>query len=187
MSANRSKDRSSLCSFTFTDGRHCRTLECGAITLRALCAPVSVPSVVNLFPRSRPSPISAKPSSQTLHLAQHEYINAYGTNSWRETIRTSHEQSANHISPDPQSPPPQPAPAPTPAEASDAPPASEQDCIHPSLLASCVTGQHRVYPYSWQWPLMVPANFPIFGVASQKRVGLPESTSRGLVLGNINR
>jgi hypothetical protein len=38
---------------------------------------------------------------QTLHLAQHEYINAYGTNSWRETIRTSHEQSADHTSPDP--------------------------------------------------------------------------------------
>ena len=36
---------------------------------------------------------------QTLPLAQHEYINAYGTNSWRETIRTSHEQSADHVSP----------------------------------------------------------------------------------------
>ena len=60
MSTNRSKGRSSLCSFTFAAGRHCRTLECGAITLRALCAPVSVPSVVNPFPRSRPSPISAK-------------------------------------------------------------------------------------------------------------------------------
>jgi len=60
MSTNRSKGRSSLCSFTFAAGRHCRTLECGAITLRALCAPVFVPSVVNLFPRSRPSPISAK-------------------------------------------------------------------------------------------------------------------------------
>jgi hypothetical protein len=46
--------------------------------------------VVNLFPRSRPSPISAKTFVQTLHLAQDEYINAYGTNSWRETIRTSH-------------------------------------------------------------------------------------------------
>ncbi len=92
MSTNRSNDRSPLSSFTFVDGRHCRTLECGAITLRALCAPVSVPSVVNLFPRSRPSPISAKTFVQTLHLAQDEYINAYGTNSWRETIRTCHEQ-----------------------------------------------------------------------------------------------
>ncbi len=37
---------------------------------------------------------------QTLPLAQHEYINAYGTDSWRETIRESHEQSADHTSPD---------------------------------------------------------------------------------------
>jgi len=34
-------------------------------------------------------------------LAQEEYINAFGTNYWRETIRTSHEQSADHKSPIP--------------------------------------------------------------------------------------
>ncbi len=64
---------------------------------------------------------------QALPLAQHEYINAYGTDTWRETIRESHEQSADHTSPDPESPEPEPdpAPAPTPAAASDAPPASE--------------------------------------------------------------
>ena len=39
---------------------------------------------------------------QILPLAQDEYINAYDTDTWRETIRTSHEQSANHMSPDPQ-------------------------------------------------------------------------------------
>jgi len=49
---------------------------------------------------------------QTLHLAQNEYINAYGTDSWRETIRTSHEQSADHMLHDPQSPTPQAASAP---------------------------------------------------------------------------
>jgi hypothetical protein len=31
MSTNRSNDRASLCSFTFADGRHCRTLECGGL------------------------------------------------------------------------------------------------------------------------------------------------------------
>jgi hypothetical protein len=51
---------------------------------------------------------------QTLHLAQSEYINAFGTNYWRETIRTSHKLSAERKSPDPQSPPPQPAPSPKP-------------------------------------------------------------------------
>jgi hypothetical protein len=62
---------------------------------------------------------------QTLLLAQHEYINAYDTDTWRETIRTSHEQSANHTEPDPESPPLDSAPAPTPEAQSDAFPASE--------------------------------------------------------------
>jgi hypothetical protein len=61
---------------------------------------------------------------QTLPLAQDEYINAYDTDTWRETIRTSHEQSADHESPDPQSPDPESAPAPTPEAASDASPTS---------------------------------------------------------------
>src|SRR5260370_11170833 len=52
---------------------------------------------------------------QILPLAQHEYINAYGTNSWRETIRTSHEQSADHISPDPESRAPEHEPDSAPA------------------------------------------------------------------------
>ena len=31
MSTHRSNDRSSLCSFTFADARHCLTLECGGL------------------------------------------------------------------------------------------------------------------------------------------------------------
>jgi hypothetical protein len=63
MSANRSKDRSFVCSFTLAGGRHCRTSECDAITLRVLCAPVSVASMVNLFPRSRLSLSANRPQS----------------------------------------------------------------------------------------------------------------------------
>ncbi len=37
-----------------------------------------------------------------LPLAQDEYINAYGTDSRREIIRISHDQSADHTSPDSQ-------------------------------------------------------------------------------------
>jgi hypothetical protein len=48
---------------------------------------------------------------QTLHLAENEYINAFGTNSWREAIRTSHEQSADHCGPAPKSEPADPAPS----------------------------------------------------------------------------
>jgi hypothetical protein len=71
---------------------------------------------------------------QALPLAQHEYINAYDTDDWRDTIRESHEQSAKHSSPDADAdddpspaPAPKPAPAPTPAAASNASPASDQD------------------------------------------------------------
>jgi hypothetical protein len=46
---------------------------------------------------------------QTMHLAQNEYINAFGANSWRETIRTSHNQSVNHGTPPPELPPATPS------------------------------------------------------------------------------
>jgi hypothetical protein len=72
---------------------------------------------------------------QALPLAQHQYVNANSTDSWRKTIRTFHEQSDNYTGePDPESPEPAPetAPAPTPEAASDASPASEQASIHTS-------------------------------------------------------
>jgi hypothetical protein len=40
---------------------------------------------------------------QTMRLAQHEYINAFGASEWRETVRDSHEQCADYIHPAPQS------------------------------------------------------------------------------------
>src|SRR5713226_3204678 len=133
MSTNRSNDRASLCSFTFVDGRHCRTPR---------TAPLRLPRVVvaGLQTRQRDGRerlVSSRGQRgicflpwylgqtlvQTLPLAQDEYINAYGTDTWRETIRTSHAQSADHTSPDPESPDPEPdpepapEPAPSPAEA----------------------------------------------------------------------
>jgi hypothetical protein len=169
MSTNHSKDRSSLCSFTFADGRHCR------IPRRAdhpyLCAfharkeaqslagqeagkdiayhlsgsfvsACDLTSALGrLFSAVAQGQVKPKTAStlaylgqtlvQALPLAQHEYVNAYGANSWRETIRTSHEQSADHMSPDPESPTPEPEPdpepAPSPAAPSDASPTSEYD------------------------------------------------------------
>ena len=59
---------------------------------------------------------------QTLQLSQDEYINAYGTDFWRETIRESHEQSADRTSPEMQ-PAPEPASEPAPAPSSSAAPA----------------------------------------------------------------
>jgi len=170
MSTNRSKDRSSLCSFMFVDGRHCRIpRQLGHPYLCAFHARKDAQALAGeaagkdiayhlsgsfvsacdlssalgrLFSAVAQGQVKPKTAStlaylgqtlvQILPLAQDEYINAYDTDTWRETIRTSHEQSADHTSPDPQSPPapepepdPAPDPAPTPAAASDASPASE--------------------------------------------------------------
>src|SRR5216683_2266328 len=52
-------------------------------------------------------PRSARTLAQTIHLAQHEYINAFGTDAWRQAIRNSVRQNFNHRQ---ASPPPQPPP-----------------------------------------------------------------------------
>jgi len=153
MSTNRSKDRASLCSFTFVDGRRCRMprrdghpylcafharKEAQALAGQELGQEIAYhlsasyvsacdlsSALGRLFSAVAQGQIKPKTAStlaylgqtlvQTLHLAQNEYIQAFGTNYWRETIRTSHEQSADNVSPDPQSPPADDEPAPTPA------------------------------------------------------------------------
>src|SRR5712691_7213488 len=151
MSTNRSKDRPSLCSFMFVDGRHCRTLDCGGLaaafeakpptihackeahrnnSLCSLCSAFCAlcgKSFSSLTGPHWPGQVKPKTAStlaylgqtlvQILPLAQHEYINAYDTDTWCATIRESHEQSANHSSPDPQSPAPEPEPDPEPEPA----------------------------------------------------------------------
>jgi len=58
---------------------------------------------------------------QTIHLAQDEYINALGTDSWRSAVRNSVHQNFDHLQPSPppgpppelpESPRPQPQPQP---------------------------------------------------------------------------
>jgi len=170
MSTNRSNARASLCSFTFADGRQCRTPRAAHPYLcifharkdaQALAAEAAGKDIAyhlsgafvsacdlsaalgRLFSAVAQGQVKPKTAStlaylaqslvQTLPLAKHEYINAYGTDTWRDTIRASHEQAADHFadntSPDPQSPAPssEPAAVATPATESDACPASEQD------------------------------------------------------------
>src|SRR5713226_4023542 len=169
MSTNRSNARASLCSFTFADGRQCRTPRAAHPYLctfharkdaQALAGEAAGKDIAyhlsgafvsacdlssalgRLFSAVAQGQVKPKTAStlaylgqtlvQILPLAQDEYINAYDTDTWRETIRTSHEQSAKHTEePDPESPTPEPepepepAPAPTPAAPSDASPTSE--------------------------------------------------------------
>src|SRR5258708_35610378 len=148
MSTHRSKARSSLCSFTFADGRQCRTPRAAHPYLCAFHARKDAQALAGeaagkdiayhlsgsyvsacdltsalgrLFSAVAQGQLKPKTAStlaylgqtlaQTLHLAQGEYINAYGTDFWRETIRTSLEQSADHMSTDTQSATTTPEPA----------------------------------------------------------------------------
>ena len=176
MSANRSNARASLCSFTFTDGRQCRTPRAAHPYLctfharkdaQALAAEAAGKDIAyhlsgafvsacdlssalgRLFSAVAQGQVKPKTAStlaylaqslvQTLPLARHEYINAYDTDTWRGTIRASHEQSADHsadrTSPNPQSPTPPPAPATFPGKEtqSDAPPGSNAGCDRGSV------------------------------------------------------
>src|SRR5713101_2629414 len=54
---------------------------------------------------------------QTIHLAEHEYINALGTDSWRRTVRNSVHQNFDYRN-DPPEPETEPEPPPTAPQAS---------------------------------------------------------------------
>ena len=149
MSANRSvdrsavaheKDRSSLCSFSFADGRRCRTPRCSAhphlcyfharkeaqvLAAQQMGRDISAylsggylsacdlsSALGRLFSAVAQGQIKPKTATtlaylgqtllQTIHLAQDEYINAFGTDSWRRTIRSSFAPSSPDHKPDPQ-------------------------------------------------------------------------------------
>jgi hypothetical protein len=162
MSSLTAKDRVSLCLFSFTDGRRCRTPRAGhhphfcfyhakkeaqaqaAETLGKdlacffsgdylsacdLSTAISrlIPAVVRgeVKPRvARTVAYMFQTQLQAIHIAQHEYINAFGTDGWRKAIRTSVNANYDHrfpTAPEPQ----QPAP-PTPPEIQTQPPIPAQ-------------------------------------------------------------
>src|SRR3984893_12184447 len=132
--AARKNDRVSLCSFTFSDGRRCRTPRAAKHThfcfyhaqkeTRARAAEklgkdlayffsgdyVSgcdlstalarlIPAVVrgDVKPRiCRVEAYLAQTLMQAIHIGQHEYINAFGTDDWRKSIRNSVNGNYNH-------------------------------------------------------------------------------------------
>jgi hypothetical protein len=127
MSVLRSKDRASLCTFTFSDGRRCRTPRrpthpslCTSHARReahALAGDQAGEDIAHylsgqfisacdlssalgrLFAAVAQGPLKPKTAAtlaylgqtlvQTLTIAQDEYINAFGTEYWRRTVRSS--------------------------------------------------------------------------------------------------
>ena len=151
MSAKRSHDRSYLCSFSYSDGRRCRTPRCpghphlctahARQEAQALAGDQAGKDIARylsgdylsacdlssalgrLFAAVAQGQIQPETAStlaylgqtlvQTLTLAEHEYINAFGADFWRRTVRSSFRQA--QPPPDPPRPKAPPLP-PTKAE-----------------------------------------------------------------------
>ncbi len=159
MSSLNPKDRVSLCSFTFSDGRRCRTprtrnnprfcayhaqKEARARTAQKLGKDLAyffsgdylsacdlstalarlIPAVVRGDVKPKTAHTVAylvQTLMQAIHISQHEYINAFGKDGWRESVRNSVNGNHNYRFPpapkpepgraQPESPQPQPQPA----------------------------------------------------------------------------
>jgi hypothetical protein len=147
MSTSPSKDRSSLCSFTFVDGRQCRSprssthphlcsfharKEAQALAAeqagRDISSHLSIDYVSacnlssalgRLFSAVAQNQIKPKTGAtlaylgqtllQTIPLARHEYTNAFGTDSWRDAIRSSVDATPKR-NPAPRAPASEPKP-----------------------------------------------------------------------------
>jgi len=153
MSSLSAKDRASLCSFTFSDGRRCRTPRVGnhphfcfyhaqkearararqslgkdlayyfsgnylsACDLGTALACL-IPAVIrgDVKPKTaRTVAYLAQTLLQTIRMSQDEYINTFGTDGWRKSIRNS--VNANHTYRFPPAPKPEPGPEPPPDQA----------------------------------------------------------------------
>jgi hypothetical protein len=164
MSSRNTKGHASLCLFTFSDGRRCRTPRTGnhphfcfdhaqkearartaeaigkdlayffsgdylsANDLSAALARI-IPAVVrgDIKPKTaRTVAYLAQTLLQSIRLAQHEYINAFGTNGWRNAICHSVNGNHDHLYPPQPAPQPQPAPPPIPTPQQNPTPISTQ-------------------------------------------------------------
>ena len=197
MSSLSAKDRVSLCSFTFSDGRRCRTpriakhprfcfyhaqKEARARATKKLGKDLAyffsgdylsacdlstalgrlIPAVVrgDVKPKTAHTvAYLAQTLMQSIHLSKHEYINAFGTDGWRDSVRTSVNGNRDYLfppDPEPQqseSPQPQPQPAqrqtqppqPAPSPHTPMPPTSTEFVQH--VVAGLQTGSLPATPY----------------------------------------
>jgi hypothetical protein len=150
MSSDRPQDRASLCLFTFTDGRRCRTPRSGSHPhfcfyharkesksktaeklsddlsyffsgdyVSACDLSTAIARLISAVARGDIKPRAAttiaylaQTLSQTIRLAQHEYINAFGDKAWRQIVHNSVKLNSDYAHPEPAQPaaPHQPKP-----------------------------------------------------------------------------
>src|SRR6266436_4681636 len=150
MSSLSANDRVSLCSFSFSDGRRCRTprvakhphfcfyhaqKEDRARTAKTLGKDLAyffsgqylsacdlstalarlIPAVVRGDVKPKTAHTVAylvQTLMQAIHISQHEYINAFGTDGWRQSVRNSVNGNYNYRFPSAPTPEPPPDQAP---------------------------------------------------------------------------
>ncbi len=172
MSSLSAKDRVSLCSFTFSDGRRCLAPRTGnnprfcfyhaqkeararaaqklgkdlayffsgdylsACDLSTALARL-IPAVVrgDVKPKTAHTvAYLAQTLMQSIHLSKHEYINAFGTDGWREAVRNSVNGNQDYLFP----------PAPTMGAGAPAP--AQPDSPQPQPLAVAHPFRGEVFP-----------------------------------------
>src|SRR6266446_7397322 len=194
MSSLSKKDRVSLCSFTFSDGRRCRTPRAAKHPrfcfshaqkeararaaeklgkdlayffsgdyLSACDLSTALSRLISVVVRGDVKPKTARTVAylaqtllQAIHISQHEYINAFDTDDWRESIRNSVNSNHDYLfpparpeqsrrAPEPQQPQPQ-SQQPGPSSRTPMPPTSAEFVQHvvaglPRSLRSDPVGQ----------------------------------------------
>ncbi len=183
MSSLSAKDRVSLCSFTFSDGRRCRTPRTGKNSrfcsyhaqkeaqarateklgkdlayffsgnyLSACDLSTALSRLIPAVVRGDVKPKTARTVAyllqtllQTIHISQHEYINAFGTEGWRQSVRNSVNGNQDYLYPPttPRSGGLQAGPAPQPEKSESPQPhpaAPPQTQSQPALVVHPLTG-----------------------------------------------
>jgi hypothetical protein len=185
MSSLSKKDRVSLCLFTFSDNRRCRTpriashphfclyhaqKEAQSLATQKLSQELTyffsgsyltacdlstalsriLPAVIrgDVKPKTaRTIAYLAQTLLQSIRISQHEFINAYSTDTWRNVVRDSVKSDRDYLFP------PKPAPTPKPAPPSTPPP-------NPTVPSPSTPAITTVAPASTPTPPTIPTPSP---------------------------
>jgi hypothetical protein len=116
---------------------------------------------------------------QTIHLSKHEYINAFDTDNWRDSIRKSVKGNYNHRFPpapkreQPASPQPQNQPQPHAPQHAETPRASQRSSREPGSATA-----NHASPSAATPPLPGPASIHFPATGSQPTPSSPLPTAR---------
>ena len=214
------KDRISLCLFSFTDGRRCRTPRISShphfcfyhaqkesqsqaaeqlsqdlayffsgdyLSACDLSTALSrlIPAVIRgeIKPRlARTVAYMFQTLLQSTHLAQHEYINAFGTDGWRQAVHSSVNANQDYLfPPDPNAvsnPPQSTSPVPPPPSATGTPQPPPAARPSPAAAEAALNFARSLFPPHPNATHATPAqSVPVQPVSAQPAPTAPAATT----------